>query len=221
MESLYDYYIDVLNIALSEAVRPDVMKICEKNDRRELGRLLQLILGCAINCPLKLDYIRQIMELEESLQRNIMQAIQDLESTFQGSMASKSSSLSISNFDSKLLQEERDRLAQKCHETERQMALLLEEKSSMQQELNKLQREVDMYVSPKDHIIGEDGASLGPAQPGSTRYNEMRRQLETLKDELLQAEAQRDDFKIRATQLESDVMSLRSKLDDSSVSTLL
>lgn len=178
---------------------------------------MNFFLGCAINCPLKMDYIRQIMELEESLQQNIMQAIQDLESTLQGTMASKSSSLSISNFDSKILQDERDRLAQKCHEAERQIALLLEEKSSMQQELNKLQREVDMYVTPKDHIIGDDGASLGPAQPGSTRYNEMRRQLETLKDELLQAEAQRDDFKIRASQLENDVFTLRSKLDNSSV----
>lgn len=45
VESLYDYYIDVLNNALSDAVRPDVMKISEKNDKNELGRLLQLILG--------------------------------------------------------------------------------------------------------------------------------------------------------------------------------
>lgn len=157
------------------------------------------------------------MELEESLQRNIMQAIQELETAFQGSLASKGSSLSISGFDVKLLQEERDRLAQKCHEAERQIALLLEEKSSIQQELNRLQRDVDASAAPKDFLIGEDGASLGPVQPGSTRYNEMRRQLETLKDDLLQAETQRDDFKIRATQLENDAVALRTKLEISSV----
>lgn len=102
-----------------------------------------------------MDHIRQIMELEVSLQRNIMQAIQELEASYQGSMASKASS--ISNFDTKSVQEDRDRLAQKCHEAERQIAMLLEEKSVMQQEINKLQREVEGYESPKSNTIGDDG----------------------------------------------------------------
>lgn len=157
------------------------------------------------------------MELEESLQRNIMQAIQELETTYQGSMASKSSA-SISNFDAKTVQEDRDRLAQKCHEAERQIALLFEEKSSLQQELNKLQREIESHGSPKGAIMDDDGTSLGPMIPGSNRYNDLRRQVETLKEELLQAEAQRDDFKIKSVQLEEDVVVLRLKLDETSVS---
>lgn len=40
-----DYYSDVLNLTLTDFVRPDVSKIAENNDRIELGRLLQLILG--------------------------------------------------------------------------------------------------------------------------------------------------------------------------------
>lgn len=171
------------------------------------------ILGCAVNCPTKMDHIRQIMELEVSLQRNIMQAIQELETSYQGSMASKSSS--ISNFDTK---EDRDRLAQKCHEAERQIAMLLEEKSVMQQEINKLQREVEGYESPKSNTIGDDGTSLGPMLPGSNRHNDLRRQIETLKEELLQTEAQRDDFKISKMQLEEELVVMRLKLDESSVS---
>lgn len=171
---------------------------------------------------MKLDYIRQIMELEESLQRNIMQAIQELETTFQGSLASRSGigSLSISNFDAKLIQEDRDRLAQKCHESDRQIAYLLEEKNSMQQEIAKLQKEIELYENPTGSsraMIGDDGTSLGPAQPGSTRYNDMRRQLETLKEELLQAETSRDDYKIRTTQLEKEIGALKSKLDENNV----
>lgn len=219
VESIFDYYTDVLNMALNDIIRPDVMKIAEKNDRRELGRLLQLVLGCAINCPLKLDYIRQIMELEESLQRNIMRAIQELDETLQGSLASKNTSLSINNFDTKLIQEDRDRLAQKCHEAANQIALLQEEKSLLQHEVNKLQRDLDRQEGPKTQLIGDDGSSLGPMQPGSTRYNDLRRQLDSLKDELLQTETQRDDFKIRTQQLENDVVMLRLKLDENSVSS--
>ncbi len=41
-----------------------------------LGRLLQLVLGCAVNCSQKQVYIESIMSMEESVQRVIMEAIQ-------------------------------------------------------------------------------------------------------------------------------------------------
>jgi len=50
--------------------------IAESCDRAELGRLLQLLLGCAVNCGHKQQYITVIMGMEESVQRVIMQAIQ-------------------------------------------------------------------------------------------------------------------------------------------------
>lgn len=43
--SVMDYYTDVLNLQLSDFPTPDVLKIAEKHDQIELGRLLQLILG--------------------------------------------------------------------------------------------------------------------------------------------------------------------------------
>lgn len=43
-----------------------------------IGRLLQLVLGCAINCDEKQRYIEFIMVMEESAQQVIMQAIQEL-----------------------------------------------------------------------------------------------------------------------------------------------
>ena len=43
-----------------------------------IGRLLQLILGCAINCDDKQGYIESIMVMEESVQQVLMQAIQEL-----------------------------------------------------------------------------------------------------------------------------------------------
>lgn len=46
-----------------------------------------------------------------------MKAIQELENIWQGTAASRPS-LSLPNFDGKALQDERDHLAQKCHEAE-------------------------------------------------------------------------------------------------------
>lgn len=120
IEGVFDYYTDVLNLSLHDFEKPDVQKIAEKGDAGELGRLLQLILGCAVNCSSKQDYITQIMDVEESLQRNIMRALQDLECVWQGAASSRGGALSLS-FDTKALQDERDTLAQKCHETERRV----------------------------------------------------------------------------------------------------
>ena len=43
-----------------------------------LGRMLQLILGCAVNCDHKQQYIESIMNLEESVQQVLMLAIQEM-----------------------------------------------------------------------------------------------------------------------------------------------
>lgn len=123
IEGLYDYYNDILNYSLVELERPDAMRIAEKYDSKELGRLLQMVLGCAVNCQSKQEYIRKIMCLEMSLQANIMQALQDLESTGQGGLLCRNP-LSIANFDFKMLQDERDRLAQKNFEFEKNVRFI-------------------------------------------------------------------------------------------------
>lgn len=212
IEAVYDYYGDVLNLTLTDYPRPDSQRIAEKCDMIELERLLQLILGCAVNCAEKQSYITQIMCLEESLQQNIMRALQDLETAFQGASPSRSS-LSLANFDNKILQEERDTLAQKCFEGEKRIRMLMEDKSNLQQEIYKLQEELE-----KSHgntaVIGDDGVSLGPIQTGSTRYNDLRRQLDTLKDDLIQSETAREDLKLKSQQQHVEIISMQQKVEE-------
>ena len=43
-----------------------------------MSRLLQLILGCAVNCEEKQQYIQVIMGMEEDVQHMVMQAIQEV-----------------------------------------------------------------------------------------------------------------------------------------------
>lgn len=88
----------------------------------------------------------------------------------------------------------------------------MEEKSLMQQEINKLQVDLEKYENPT--TISDDGTSLGPIQLGSSRYNELRKQLESLKDELLQAETAKDDYKMKSHQQEKEILNLQSKLEE-------
>ena len=48
------------------------------NDPGHLGRLLQLILGVAINCDTKTDHIQALLTMEQDVQRVVMMAIQEL-----------------------------------------------------------------------------------------------------------------------------------------------
>lgn len=212
VDALYDYYSDVMGINLTEELKPDVNKIGEKSDTKEIGKLVQLILGCAVNCADKEQYITQIMDLEEELQRNIMRAIQDIEYIWQNVSPPKNP-MSLS-MDIKQLTEERDALAQRCHESDMQISSLLEDKSTLMQELTKLQTLVDKYENPDTAAIGDDGTSLGPAVVGSARYNEKCKQVASLKEDLLQAETAKDDLKMKCIQYEKDIIILQAKIED-------
>ncbi|XP_022234759.1 protein hook [Drosophila obscura] len=216
-QSLYDYYSEVLNYTLSDFVKPDVQRIAEKCDLVELERLLQLVLGCAVNCAKKQSYITEIMCLEEELQANIMRALQELESSrnaAEGGIVTSLSRSSISGMlDGKVLQEERDAMAQKCFETEKKMLLLIDEKTNLQQELQRVQQEF-ARLEHSSTVIGDDGVSLGPVQTGSVRYNELRRQLDLLKEDLLQSEGAREDVKLKAQQQETDLLHMQMRIDE-------
>ncbi|KAI5139602.1 Protein Hook 1 [Manis pentadactyla] len=73
LQGIMSYYNEI-----SEELIPDLNQITECSDSVELGRLLQLILGCAVNCEKKQEHIQTIMTLEESVQHVVMTAIQEL-----------------------------------------------------------------------------------------------------------------------------------------------
>ncbi|XP_038858527.1 protein Hook homolog 1-like isoform X2 [Salvelinus namaycush] len=78
LQMMVDYYNEALSQQIQEFPLPDLVKVAEHSDPVELGRLLQLILGCAVKCERKQEYIQVIMTLEESVQHVVMTAIQEL-----------------------------------------------------------------------------------------------------------------------------------------------
>ncbi|KAJ8679016.1 hypothetical protein QAD02_014803 [Eretmocerus hayati] len=215
IEAVTEYYIECLSQPLSGYVKPDAQKIGEHGDPRELKRLLQLVLGCAVNCGEKQYYITRIMGLEEVVQQVIMQSIQELENSVHGSRLSLGASLNFESFDiadgtqQKLLSElqaavdSRDQMAQKCHDLEQQMSLLLEERSTLQVENKKLLERLDEFESP-----GESGA------PSSLKYSGLRKQVEALKDEMFKLETSRDDYRLKVELLEKEIVELQTKQTD-------
>ncbi|XP_043504103.1 protein Hook homolog 3 [Polistes fuscatus] len=213
IEAVMEYYIECLNQQLSGYVKPDAGKIGEHCDRDELCRLLQLILGCAVNCNQKQQYITRIMSMEESVQQAIMQSIQTLESSMHGPRLSLGTSLNFESLDvadgaqQRLLSElqiavdMKEQLEQRCHELDQQLSLLQEEKVGLIAENKKLQERLDEFENPED-----SGSIL--------KYSSLRKQVENLKDEVFKLETSRDDYRLKVELLEKEVLELQTKQED-------
>ncbi|XP_034837244.1 protein hook-like [Maniola hyperantus] len=213
LEGVVDYHQDILNLSLQEFSRPDVVNIAEHADPTDLGRLLQLVLSCAVNCIKKEEYITRIMKLEFACQRSIMQAIQELENitlgTNRSSIPSETTNLDQTDADMK------EALAQRCHELDTQVKILQEEKMTLLSEVSRLTaaREADGDTNDA-RDLDEAGASLGPAHAGTLRYSNMRAQLDALKEELDKVELQRDDQRARAETLERELAVTKLKNEE-------
>lgn len=66
--AINNYFYECLYQSLPECLKPDAQMIGENCDKKELKKLMQLILFCAINCNDKEYFINVIMGLEEYVQ---------------------------------------------------------------------------------------------------------------------------------------------------------
>ncbi len=140
---IVEYNNEVIGLQLNDFPMPNVNKAADGHNE-ETGRLLQLILGCAVNCDHKQGYIEAIMNLEESVQQIIMQAIQELLNLRSPSSMPTMTPSDIRKImdDLEASNQEREELRQKCHELESQVKLLAEDKSNLSAEFENLQAQV-------------------------------------------------------------------------------
>uniref|UniRef100_A0A4X1TWM8 Calponin-homology (CH) domain-containing protein n=1 Tax=Sus scrofa TaxID=9823 RepID=A0A4X1TWM8_PIG len=200
LQSLVEYSQDVLGHPILEQHLPDVSLIGEFSDPEELGKLLQLVLGCAISCEKKQEHIQRIMTLEESVQHVVMEAIQEVGGGIQcdkepqgsghlqgrGSWAQTGSALVRSGL---LL------IGISCL----QLVLLSEEKQSLAQENAVLRERV--------------GQPEGEGTTGLTtkKLLLLQSQLEQLQEENFRLENGREDERLRCAELEREVMELQQR----------
>ncbi|XP_036897787.1 protein Hook homolog 2 isoform X6 [Sturnira hondurensis] len=204
LQSLVEYSQGVLGHPILEQHLPDVSLIGQFSDPGELGKLLQLVLGCAISCEKKQEHIQRIMTLEESVQHVVMEAIQEFLTKDTPDTLSPET---YGNFDSQsrryyFLSEEADEgdeLQQRCLDLERQLMLLSEEKQSLAQENAVLRQQV--------------GQPEGEVATGLTakKLLLLQSQLEQLQEENYRLENGREDDHLRCVELEREVAELQQR----------
>ncbi|XP_057675423.1 protein Hook homolog 3 isoform X4 [Corythoichthys intestinalis] len=209
LKGILDYNQEILGQHINDFTLPDVGLIGEHSDPAELGRMLQLILGCAVNCEQKQEYIQTIMMMEESVQHVVMTAIQELMSKETPVTGGNDSYVDLDRQLKKSVEELNEALAtkeeisQRCRELDMQVAALQEEKSSLLAENQVLMERLNQSDSIEDIN-----------SPAGRRHLQLQTQLEQLQEETFRLEAAKDDYRIRCEELEKELLDVRSQNEE-------
>lgn len=209
VKGILDYNQEILGQQISDFTLPDVNLIGEHGDAAELGRMLQLILGCAVNCEQKQEYIQTIMMMEESVQHVVMTAIQELMSKETPVIGGNESYAELDRQLKKTAEElnealsTKEEIAQRCHELDMQVAALQEEKGSLLAENQILMERLNQSDSIEDLN-----------SPAGRRHLQLQTQLEQLQEETFRLEAAKDDYRIRCEELEKELTELRNQNEE-------
>ncbi|KAL7396888.1 hypothetical protein ABVT39_013047 [Epinephelus coioides] len=209
LQMVVDYYNEVLAQEISDFPLPDLALVAEHSDPVELGRLLQLVLGCAVKCERKQEYIQIIMTLEESVQHVVMTAIQELMSKEIMAPFGAEPSGDLEQQLKKALEElselvaEKEALAQRCQELDVQVAVLQEERNS-------LLAENDVLTDRANQLDTFDD----PSTPSGRKHSQLQQQLEALQEENFRLEAAKDDYRIHCEELEKQLIEVQHRNDE-------
>uniref|UniRef100_A0A8C4S7Y2 Hook microtubule tethering protein 3 n=1 Tax=Erpetoichthys calabaricus TaxID=27687 RepID=A0A8C4S7Y2_ERPCA len=204
LKGILDYNHEILGQQINDFTLPDVNLIGEHSDASELGRMLQLILGCAVNCEQKQEYIKTIMMMEESVQHVVMTAIQELMSKETPVGCGNDSYIDLDRQLKKTTEElnealaAKDEIAQRCHELD------------MQVRDYKLYRKNQILMER----LNQSDSIEDPNSPAGRRHLQLQTQLEQLQEETFRLEAAKDDYRIRCEELEKEIVELRGQNEE-------
>ncbi|KAI0231339.1 Hook-like protein 3 [Lamellibrachia satsuma] len=217
LKGILDYYSDVLGQQINDFHMPDVSAIGERDDSNELGRLLQLILGCAVNCDSKQEYIKRIMAMEESVQHGVMKAIQELMTKEVPASVEGYSELgdqlkkAVGELNTAV--EQKDEIAQRCHELDLQVAALQEERAIIVSENEKLNDRLNQsdFLDDSSTWINLPEYIMSPA---GRKHQQLQHQIEQLQEELDRSEGGREDLRIKVELQEKEIVELQQKNEE-------
>uniref|UniRef100_H3AC46 Hook microtubule tethering protein 2 n=1 Tax=Latimeria chalumnae TaxID=7897 RepID=H3AC46_LATCH len=208
LQSVQEYYVDVLGHQISDYYLPDVILIGEHSHAGELGRLLQLVLGCAVSCEKKQVSINNDLTTNENLVTISKIKRQPLMNKESGDNVNTEMYGDFDNQSRKYYflsddMEEKDDLSQRCHELELQVSTLMEEKNNLLIE-NKTLRE---QANHSDSFDESSSISV-------KKLLLLQSQIEQLQEENFRLESAKDDYRIRCEELERDFFDLRHRNDE-------
>ncbi|CAF0860679.1 unnamed protein product [Adineta ricciae] len=207
LKNITDYYSEVIGQSLTDFQMPDLNMIAESTDETELSRLLQLVLGCAVNCDRKQVYIEHIMLLEESVQHVLMNAIQEImvkeNRKINEEYAELGDQLKHALEELNRVVETKEEIEHRCRELDLQITALQDDKLGLIQETARLNERIQQYENV------EDAESI----PRS-RYKSLQDKIHSQQEELFKLETTLQDYRAKLNVLSEENENLLKRNDD-------
>uniref|UniRef100_A0A8C2JV25 Hook microtubule-tethering protein 1 n=1 Tax=Cyprinus carpio TaxID=7962 RepID=A0A8C2JV25_CYPCA len=206
LQMMVDYYNEVLAQKMTEFPLPDLVRVVEQFDQVELGRLLQLILGCAVKCDRKQVFIQIFLCGHMNLtflywiQLMSKETVSQLGTEHLGDVEEQ---LKKALEDLTEVMAEKEELAQRCQELDVQVTMLQEERNS-------LLAENDLLTDRSSQLDTFDN----PSTPSGRKHSQLQLQLEQLQEENFRLEAAKDDYRIHCEELEKQLVELQHRNDE-------
>ncbi|XP_039944696.1 protein Hook homolog 2 [Hirundo rustica] len=205
LQSVLEYWQDVLGQTVAEQHVPDVALAAQHSDPEQLGKLVRLVLGCAVSCDRREEHIQRIMTLQESVQHEVMTAIQELLDPEPSELMAAET---YGNFDAQsrryyfLSQEPPEETpggsGQRCRELEQQVAMLLEEKGHLAAENQALREQLESDAA---------GAT-------AKKLLRLQTQVEELQEENYRLESGKEELRARCSRLEQEARGLQVRAQE-------
>jgi chromosome segregation ATPase len=169
-------------------------------DIEQLTLLLQLILGCAINCERKDDFIAVMTNLDLEVQHGLRIAIQELETIEETNLEANSS------IDTKT-DKELSELQKRCLELESIVDKLKDEKLSLQLENEKLVEKL------RSTPAFDPNSGQRDSYDNEAVFQRLNHQINALQNDLSKMEELKEDYRLNAELREEEVNKMRQQMD--------
>lgn len=210
--SIVEFYSEVLDRGIPEKLQPDLEAIARDHDLKQLGHLLQLILGCAINCQQKEKHIEVMTTLSLDIKHGLKVAIDVLENFDENSQGTDTApASSVSDLQSvnrhytweefNRLQDElsainnsKEKTLKRCHDLETALEKLKEERQNLKIENEKLSDRISQSMRS---TASTESTLRFDSIEHEALFQRQSNQINQLQFELTRMEEQKEDYRIQ------------------------
>jgi protein HOOK3 len=190
VERVSEYYRDCLQLQIVNFNFPDAESI-SRGAAPQICILLQLILGAAVNCDRKNDFISDLMQLSEIDQAELMNFIQIILDSSVSSNSPPSSEL-----------HDEDSYRQRLHELEKELSLAAEENQALRSDLERTRD----FIERESKDERNDDLT-------EQRIQDLQRKYEEAQEELMSMEHQKEDERIHYSVLSKELEEWRQRAE--------
>ncbi|XP_074595681.1 protein Hook homolog 1-like isoform X2 [Brevipalpus obovatus] len=230
-DGIIDWYTEVLSQNISSwSELPDVNVVGRENDQEQLGRLLQLVIGIAVQCEAKQDHIRMIMSLEEEVQLGVMEAVQEILTVGREGYQSLVFPDSLNTDQIQILKDQlrklmddltisneaRDQAEQRYFEMEKMVKTYKEEKDALFYENERLNHQLSEYEHKNGNRDGIGSKVHDPSDASlqDRHYDKLQQQMALMENSLYKLDSQKEEFRAKNELLERELMEMRLKNEE-------